>query len=168
MQHNALRSEIPRRTIQMEEQTTPKKKNPYAKYLPDETAVKAGVWYEDEDIRIKVTYAGTENTRYDKMLKLRLKPFETRIRNDNFSDEAFHKVLAAVYASTVVLAWESKDENDAWVPGIYDEEGNIMPYTEENIVKGFTLGQRLFSDVIKVATNFNLFRQDQKADDVKN
>lgn len=147
---------------------TAKRANPYARYHADENLTKAGVTYEDEDVRIRVTYAGTENTRYDKMLKLKLKPFETQIRNDNFSDAAFHKVLAGVYAATVVLSWEVLNENGEWVSGIYDESGEIMPYSEENVKKGFSLGQRLFTDVIKVATNFNLFRQNQKEEDAKN
>jgi hypothetical protein len=149
--------------------TEPKaKRNPYAKYHTDDSLLKAGIWYEDEDVRIKVTYAGTENTRYEKMLKLKLKPFETQIRNDSFSDKAFHKVLAEVYAATVILEWEVKDENDNFVPGIYDENGDILMFGEKNVTLGLNLGQRLFSDVIKVATNFNLFRQDQKEVDAKN
>ena len=150
----------------MEEQKV--KRNPYAKYKVDESATKAGIWYEDDDVRIKVTYAGPENPRYDKMLKLKLKPFETQIRNDTFSDKAFHKVLAEVYAATVVLEWEVKDENDNFIPGIYNEDGDILSFSEENVKMAFGLGQRLFSDVIKVATNFNLFRQGQKDDDIKN
>jgi hypothetical protein len=151
----------------MEEQIK-KRVSPYAKYHTDDSLIKTGIWYEDEDVRIKVTYAGTENTRYDKMLKLKLKPFETQIRNDNFSDAAFHKVLAEVYAATVVLAWEVKTDKGEWTPGVYDEEGNVMEFSEESVKKGFGLGQRLFSDIIKVATNFNLFRQNQKEDDIKN
>lgn len=144
------------------------KKNPYAKYKVDENVSQQGIWYEDEDVRINVTFAGNENTRYDKMLKLKLKPFETRIRNDNFSDDAFHKVLAEVYAATVVKAWEVKNLNGEFVSGIYNEEGDILPFTEENVKQGFLLGNRLFQDVIKVATNFNLFRQGQKEEDAKN
>lgn len=144
------------------------KRNPYAKYHTDDTIVKAGVNYEDDDVRIRVTYAGLENARYDKMLKLKLKPFETQIRNDNFSDDAFHKILAEVYAATVIQAWEVKNDMDEFVSGIYDLEGNIMDYTEANVVKGLGYGQRLFNDVIKVATNFNLFRQNQKDADAKN
>lgn len=144
------------------------KRNPYAKYHTDRDLIEAGIIYEDEDVRIKVTYAGTENNRYDKLLKLRLKPFETRIRNDNFSDKEFHKVLGEVYAETVVKSWEVKDDDGNFVPGIYDEEGNILPFSKENVIKGFALGDRLFADVIKVATNFNLFRQGQKEEDAKN
>lgn len=144
------------------------KRNPYAKYHLDSSKTAAGVIYEDEDVRVRVTYAGAENTRYDKMLKLKLKPFETQIRSDNFSDAKFHAVLAEVYAAVVVLGWESLDENGKFVEGIYDEEGNIMPFNEANVVKGFALGQRLFTDVIKVATNFNLYRQEQKEEDAKN
>lgn len=150
------------------------RKNPYAKYLVDAEITKEGIWYEDEDVRIKVTFAGDENTRYTKMLKTLLKPYETRIRNDNFPDAEFQKVLAKVYAATVVQQWEVKkyendeDEVGTFVPGIYDESGNIMPYTEENVVFGFQHGKRLFNDIVKVATNFNLFRQDQKEEDAKN
>jgi hypothetical protein len=144
------------------------KRNPYAKYHTDDNLIKAGIFYEDEDVRIKVTYAGTENERYTKMLKLKLKPFETQIRNETFSDKAFHKVLAEVYAATVVQSWEVKDENDNWVPGIYSEEGEVLEYNETNVKLGFGLGERLFQDVIKVATNFNLFRQGQKEEDTKN
>jgi hypothetical protein len=149
------------------------KRNPYAKFHTDDNLLKAGIFYEDEDVRIKVTYAGTENTRYTKMLKLKLKPFETQIRNETFSDKAFHKVLAEVYAACVVLSWEVKkfandeDTEGVFVPGIYDAEGEILEYSEENIKLGFGLGERLFQDVIKVATNFNLFRQGQKEEDVK-
>lgn len=144
------------------------KRNPYAKYHTDDATLKAGVIYEDDDIRIRVTYAGSENTRYDKLLKLRLKPFETQIRNETFSDEAFHRVLAEVYAETVILGWEVKNGKGEWAPGIYNAEGDIVEVSKENICMAFGLGQRLFSDVIKVATNFNLFRQKEKDADAKN
>lgn len=147
---------------------TAPKKNPYAKYHTDDNLIKTGIWYEDEDIRVKVTYAGTENHRYDKMLKLKLKPFETQIRNDNFSDAAFHKVLAEVYAATVILVWEVKNDKDEWTPGVYDIEGNIIAPSEKSYIMALGLGQRLFNDLIKVATNFNLFRQAQKEEDAKN
>jgi hypothetical protein len=144
------------------------RKNPYAKYHTDSNLLKTGIIYEDEDVRIRVTYAGTENSRYEKMLKLKLKPYETRIRNDNFSDIEFYKVLAEVYAATVVLNWQVKDEHDNWVEGVFDANGTILPFNEHNVVIGFGLGERLFQDVIKVATNFNLYRQNQKEDDLKN
>lgn len=154
------------------------KRNPYAKYHIDEAIKKAGIWYQDDDVMIRVTYAGSENSRYDKMLKLKLKPFETQIREEQFSDKRFHAVLAEVYAATVVLEWKSaqdtgKTDEDGepikeFVPGVYDEEGNILEASEENMIKGFNLGNRLFQNVIKVATNFNLFRQGQKEGDVKN
>lgn len=153
--------------------------NPYAKYLIDDSIKKEGRLYEDDNVRIRVTFAGPENSRYEKLLKNMLKPFETQIKGDDFSDERFMKVLAKVYAICVVLSWEVKaydepdengkeDEEGHWVSGIHDAEGNIMEYNEENVIKGFDLGKRLFQDVIKVASNFNLFRQGQKADDVKN
>jgi hypothetical protein len=152
---------------------TEKSRNPYAKYHIDDDVALLGVVYQDEDVRIRVTYAGDENTRYGKMLKLKLKPFETRIRNDNFPDKEFYKILAEVYAATVILGWDSKageDENGEtiWENGVYDAEGNILPFTEKNVIAGLNLGTRLFQDVIKVATNFNLFRQNQMEETGKN
>jgi hypothetical protein len=144
------------------------KRNPYAKYQIDKEIQRVGVYFEDEDVRVRMTYAGSENTRYDRMLKLKLKPFETQIKNDNFPDEMFHKVLGEVYAATVVLGWEVKNENGEFVQGIYDETGEVLPVTEANMCKAFALGNRLFQDCIKVATNFNLFRQGQKEEDSKN
>jgi len=153
----------------MEEGTV--KRNPYSKYHIDPEKVKAGVIFQDEDNRVRVTYAGTENTRYEKMLKLKLKPFETRIREDRFPDKEFYKILAEVYAATVVLGWEvnvGTDEEPVWGEGIFDAEGNIIQVNEFAIVQAFTLGERLFQDVIKVASNFNLYRQGQKEEDGKN
>ena len=154
------------------------KKSPYAKYHIDEAIKKNGILYQDDNTRILVTFAGPENSRYEKMLKLRLKPFETQIRAEDFSDKRYFKELAPVYAACVILGWESAKETGRFdedgepimefVPGIYDEEGNIMEYNEENVVKGLNLGTRLFQDVKKVAENFNLFRQGQKATDAKN
>lgn len=144
------------------------KHNPYAKYLIDEEIQKQGIIYEDEDVRIRVTFAGTENSRYEKLLKMKLKPFETQIRQEKFSDERFNKLLAEVYAETVILSWESLNEDGKFVSGVYNEEGGIMPVTKESMCKAFEIGNRLFQDVIKVATNFNLFRQGQKEEDTKN
>lgn len=148
--------------------TAKKKVNPYDKYKLDPEIKKQGIWYEDEDIRVLVTYAGTENSRYDKMLKLRLKPYETRIRNDNFSDNSFHEILGQVYAENVVLGWEVRNEEGVFVSGIYAEDGEILPFNKNNVVLGFQLGERLFQDVIKMATNFNLYRRGQKEEDAKN
>jgi hypothetical protein len=149
------------------------KRNPYAKYHVDPVIKKAGIIFEDEDNRITVTYAGNENERYTRLLKLKLKPHESRIRSDSFPDKEFQKILAEVYAATVVLNWQvnvgkDEDENIIWQDGIFDAEGTILQMNEFSIVQAFSLGERLFEDVIKVASNFNLFRQRQLEDEGKN
>jgi hypothetical protein len=158
------------------EETTAKRRNPYDKYHIDEAIKKAGIWFEDEDIRVRVTYAGKENSRYDKMHKMKLKPFDTQIKAENFSDDRYYPILAEVYAATVVLEFQVKlfkDDNDndtegTWVPGCYNKDGEIVDANEANITQAFVLGNRMFQDVIKVATNFNLYRQGQKEEDAKN
>lgn len=143
-------------------------RNPYAKYHIDPEVKKQGVVYVDEDLRITVTYAGTENSRYEKMLKLKLKPYETQIRNDSLPDSEFQKILSEVYAETVVLDWKVKNDDGEFVTGIYSETGEILEFNKDNVRMAFGLSQRLFEDIIKVATNFNLFRQGIKEDDLKN
>lgn len=147
------------------------KRNPYLRYQIDPEKQAAGIWFEDEDVRVRVAYAGDENTRYTKLLKALMKPHENKIRRDEFPDDKFAELLATAYAETVILEWESRDyskDDTPFVPGVYDADGNIVPLSKESVKVAAKLGKRLFDDIQKLATNFNLFRMGQKEDDGKN
>lgn len=149
-------------------------RNPYAQFHLDPKIVKEGIIYEDEFQRINVTFAGPENTRYDKMLKNKLKPFDSRIKADNFPDSEFHKILAEVYPVCVIQSWEAKKfQNDEtedfeWVNGLYNEDGTIVEANEENMVNILKKNTRLLTDLQKIANNFSLYRQGQKEENAKN
>lgn len=149
----------------------------------DKNVEKTGITYTpDSQTAITLARAGGANVKYQKMLVAETKPFKRQINTDTMDPEVEKKILRGVYAKTVVLNWETlvdgeDDDNPArlaqgiemW-PGYVGDltEDGLVPFTSENVVKIFTMLPELFTDVMATASNYALFRQQEREDDAGN
>lgn len=107
---------------------------------------------------IKIARAGGSNQRFGKLLGDKLKPYRRQIDNGTMDDAVATRIMAEVYAETVILGWT----------GVTDEAGNHLPFNKENCVKLFIDLPDLFRDVQEQAQRVANFRAADLEADAKN
>lgn len=153
-------------------------------FATDKNIEKTGITYTpDSKTAITLARAGGANVKYQKLLVAETKPFKRQINSDTMDTEVEKKILREVYAKTVILSWEtlvgSEDDEDnpprlatgiePW-PGYNGDltEDGLVPFTVENVVRILVLLPELFSEIMQTASNYALFRQQEREDDAKN
>jgi hypothetical protein len=135
---------------------------PYQLFKTDESIeVEKGITLDYGDFRIRIARAGGSNKKYVKLMNARLRPHRRRIETDTLEESVATSVMIELYADSIVLGWYSKNGNGEFVEGIHDENGGIMPYTRENVIKTFQALPELFSDVRIQSDKAALFRAEE-------
>jgi hypothetical protein len=126
-----------------------------------------GVILDYGDFRVRIARAGGGNKKYARIITARLKPYRRQIDTDTMDEELARKIHAEVYADTVILGWESKGPDGKFVSGIQDENGDILPFSREAVIKTLLDLPDLFSDIQAQAGKVSLFRAAELEDDTK-
>lgn len=111
-----------------------------------------------DDVSIRLARAGGSNARFGKLLGDKLKPYRRQIDNGTMDDAVASKIMAEVYAETVILGWS----------GVTDEAGNPLEFNKPNCVKLFTDLPDLFRIVQEEAGRLSNFRAEERESDAKN
>ena len=111
-----------------------------------------------DDISFRLARAGGSNSRFSKLLGDKLKPYRRQIDNGTMDDAVAAKIMAEVYADTIVLGWS----------GVTDEQGNQLAFNRDNCVKLFTDLPELFRVVQEEAGRLSNFRSAEREEDAKN
>lgn len=131
----------------------------YDTFRTDPELEQKGVVIDYGDFRVTVARAGGANRRYAKVLETMMKPYRRAMELGVMKEEKAREVLGEVYASAIVLNWETK-RSGLWVQGIESKNGDeILPFTKENVAKVFQDLPDLFSDIRSQADKAQLFRQ---------
>lgn len=139
-------------------------KSLYDTFATDKDSETSGVWLQfgetDEGlpIRIKVARAGGSNVKFRQKIAAIYKPFRTAIQNGSISPEKLDAMTAKGYAGTVVIGWEN----------IADQNGNILEFNDDNVVKLLTDLPDLFTRIIEYATDMATFQDENREAAVKN
>lgn len=102
---------------------------------------------------IKMRYAGASNAAYAKSLQEVLKPYRRSI--NQISAEEDRKLLATVYAQSIVVDWGGPDFKD-------------KPFNEINFVTLMTDLPEFFVDIQEMAGTMRYFADEYVEDTVKN
>jgi hypothetical protein len=143
-------------------------------FSTDPNVEKEGVWLDYGDFRIRVTYAGETNKKYAKTLETLTRPHRRQIASGNFSNARSMAILYEVYATAVIMDWETAKGDDniiaqtIWEKGIQAKDGSLLPVTKENIIAVFKALPKLFLDVREQAESVAVFRADEIEDEGKN
>lgn len=130
----------------------------YDLFKMDENIEKTGIVLEygfdknSKPIRIRVARAGGSNTRFDKLLEQRLKPYRRQIQTDTMDRALLEDIMMNVFAETVILGWENVD----------DKDGNVIPFSKENCIKLFKDLPDLYRDIQEQSTKVALYRAEIK------
>lgn len=126
-------------------------------HATDPKLEKEGIKLPFEGFSFTVARAGGNNRKFRSVLAAKLKPHAHKIQQEKMTDAQMEKVMAEVYAETVLIGWD----------GVTDEEGNALPYNKRNAVKFLT--DPRFIDLVElirqVADNAASFRLAQEEED---
>ncbi len=120
-----------------------------------------GVIIDYGAFRITIARAGGMNKRFSKALETKTKPFRRALETGTLDNERGLDLLREVYAESVILNWETQ-QNGKFVIGIESPDGDLLPYTKENVVLTFRNLPDLFADIQDQANKIAVFRQDEK------
>jgi len=140
----------------------------YKTYQTDANLETKGVLFEpDTDTRIRVKRAGQTNPDYLKSLKKRTKPHQRAIENDTLPPEVDKRLIAEVYAESVIADWETNVDGE-WKRGIVLGDGELHPFSFDNVVKILTDLPDLFADIQGVANRAAMYRKEDIEEAAKN
>jgi hypothetical protein len=120
-----------------------------------------GVVIDYGSFRVTIARAGGMNKRFAKTLEAKTKPVRRAIQTETLDAERGLDILREVYAEAVILRWETK-KADTFVIGIESPDGDILPFTKENVIQTFRNLPDLFTDIQDQAGKTAIFRQDEK------
>lgn len=122
-----------------------------------------GVVLDYGSCRIRVARAGGSNKKFSRVLENKMKPYRRQLQAGTLENDAALGVMREVFAEAIILGWETKDENGAWVSGIEGPDGEVLPVTSANVIETFNNLPDLFLDLHEQASQMALFRQDELA-----
>lgn len=140
----------------------------YDTFETDSNLEKNGVWLDYGDFRILIASAGQGNKNYVRYAEKKLKPVRRTMEAGALSNERSMALMADIYAKTIVLDWQVRDEEGEWKQGIEDKEGNIIAFNQENVEEAFHNLPRLFMDVQEQAQSLSNFRRAELEEETKN
>lgn len=138
--------------------------NLFKMFQTDSTLEREGVWVDyghnerGHTTRFLMARAGGANVRFQAVSEHETKPYRRMLQQDMLTPEIANKILMNVYAKAVVKNWE----------GVLDEQGEEMPYSQENVIILFTKLPDLFKDLQSVASQGSHFRMTALEDEAKN
>jgi hypothetical protein len=109
-----------------------------------------GIWLDYGDAgRIKIARAGGANRRFATVLERKTRPYRRALDNGTIDPKVIERVMAEVFAETVILGWED----------VIGRDGEPLPYTFDNVVQLLLDLPDLFLDIQAQAQRAALFLQ---------
>ena len=103
-----------------------------------------GVVIDYGDFQIKILRAGGANSKYARVRQREYKKHKYAIDSGAMPDEVFRKIMITVYAEAVIIGWEGVRGK----PTETAPDGEILPFTQENVITVLNDLPALFDDQI--------------------
>lgn len=140
----------------------------YEAFKTDKELEKNGVVVDYDKFRVTIARAGGGNNRYKKCLENKTRPHKRAIQSDTLSNDVGEKISIDVFVATIILDWEVKDDKGAWIQGLENSKGKIVPFTKENVIELLTDIPDLWNDIREQSTSNTIFREVLLEEDLKN
>lgn len=140
----------------------------FDQFETDSNLEQNGIYLDYGDFRVKIARAGGSNKRYLAYADTKTKPFRRAMQAGSFTEERARPLLYDIYASTIVLDWEVKNEDEQWVRGIHTKSGGVAEFNKDNVISTFNLLPEIFLDIQRAADSISLFRKEELEADAKN
>jgi len=122
----------------------------YNGYITDPAKEQSGITKDFGDFVITAARAGGSNEAYGRIMAELYLPYEQVMALDEMPDDKARELWYIGVARTVIKGWWFKDKSavGGLVAGLgLDENGEVVPATEENIVELFKAAHELFIDI---------------------
>lgn len=129
----------------------------YKQFKTDNNLEASGIDLDYGDFVVTVARAGGTNRKFAKVMESKTKPYRRLIQTETMSDDIGENILREVYASAVVLDWKTKVDGE-FKQGIEGPDGDLLPFTKENIIATFKNLPDLFTDIREQSAKIALFR----------
>jgi len=139
----------------------------YKEFLTNEKSEREGIILDYGDFRVTVARAGGANKDYAKILERKTRPHRRAIQTGNFTNEQAKALLREVSAEAVVRRWEVQQEGK-WVDGIEGPNGDLLPFSKENVLMTFNALPDLFEDIQEQSQKIALYKDDLLEQAAKN
>lgn len=151
----------------------------FSNFATDKNTERDGVLINYGDVRIKVARAGGANRKFAKTFQNDTKPYERQMKANTLSDGDSDRLMAGIYAKSVILGWETNfgtDEKPDWRPTFTipaskkhgRDADEVLDFNEANVVRALLLLPELFADLREQATLVSNFREEDEEADAKN
>lgn len=144
----------------------------YSKFKTSTDLETNGIYLDLGFVRIKVARAGGNNQKYNAVISKVSKQHGRAFQHDLINDDRALAIMREVYADTVILDWETRvggtDSAPEFERGIEDENGEIIEFNRENVIKTLTALPDLLIEIKNTAENITFFRQSILDEVVKN
>lgn len=125
-------------------------KSIYDKFGTDKKAEQEGIVLDYGDgMEIRIARAGGSNTKFEKAVQQKMRKYGLQAKHDLLEPEQQREIFREVLAETVVLGWD----------GMYDRDGEEIPFDKENCIQLFKDLPDLFDDVLEQSRKSSLFKQ---------
>lgn len=140
----------------------------YEAFETSEEMEAKGIWQDYGSFRILLARAGGANKKFQRLMEARTKPHRRAIQTETMDDDVATAIFHSVYADSVILAWESKNEEGKLVPGIFTKDGDIIAFNRENVLVTLKKLPELFTDLRTQAATATLYRSQLLEEAAKN
>ena len=129
----------------------------YKQFESDQNAEQNGIVLDYQSFQVTVARAGGSNKRFQKTLEALTRPYLRAIKTETIDPDKAAELMIRAYADSVILNWEVLRDGQ-WVRGIEGKDGELLPFTKENVVATLTALPNLYDDIREQAANAVLFR----------
>lgn len=137
-----------------------------ALFKTDATLEKKGVEIDYNYAVITVARAGGTNGAYKKALIDALQPFRQALQAGLIEENILQPKFIKLFADHIVLDWKTRRSDGSLVQGIEGDggvDGELLPFTPENVFKYLSECPELFTDLENQASSRKLFLKDLEA-----
>jgi hypothetical protein len=104
-----------------------------------------------------IARSGGANVGYRKKLAKELKPLQRAIVAELVTDDELLPKLIKTFAEESVLGCKVENADGSTTPGIDMDEGELWPFTTENVIKCLTQLPDLYRDLQEKSSNARFF-----------
>jgi hypothetical protein len=140
-------------------------RNLKALFKTDKGLEKKGVEIDYNFAVITVARAGGSTTTYKKALNDAVQPFRQALQAGLIDESSLQDKFIRLFADHIVLDWRTRRSDGTLVQGLAegDTDGELLPFTPDNVFKYLKDTVELYEDLEKQASARKLFLKDLEA-----
>ena len=133
-----------------------------------ESCEQSGVIFDYGGFRVRMARAGGSNKRYQKAMERETRPLKRAIQAEALPEGQANELVRRVFAEAIILDWEVRQEDGTYTQGIEGPDGDVIPFTKENVIATLEELPELFDELQSAAAKASNYREAVLEADAKN